>query len=196
MINTKNFKVRDKPYPKLAPNYFKAIFFRKEEIKSHIGRIKWIWLCILEILFGTELLENIIITASVSGCPEEPDLEMEYGLPQQLSLHVPAGIFTNIFHQQLVELLYYKFYLQYLLILPVSHPIIDEKRKTIYVERVRFRLRKSLLYQIIAFRRVYVATAIALNIAVNIIVYFITENITITLYLAGTLESIRRLVKI
>ena len=195
-MNAKNFTIVDKKYSSLSPNYFKTIFFRKEELKPEISLGKWVWLCVLEVLFGAELLENLAITSSVSGCPEEPDPKREYGLPQQLSLHIPAGIFTSLFHNQILQLLYYKYYLQYLLILPVSHPYIDEAKAQIHVERVRFRLRKSLLYQFIAFRRIYIAIAIALSLCFNIVAYFISDSLSITVIFAATLEAVRRLFKI
>lgn len=84
--------------------------------------MRWIWLCILEMFFGQELLESLVITASQSGCPEDPDPKGLYGKPMHLNLHIPSSIFTNLFRSQLVELLFYKYYLHYKFIEPVGEP--------------------------------------------------------------------------
>ena len=182
--------------PLIAPNYFKAVFRRDEERTAHVPLHKWLWYGCLEVFFGEELLESLITTASLSGSPDAEDPKGEFGWPLQLGLHVPAGFFSNLFRRHLVELLYYKFYRQYLLLQPVADIHVDDSGKNWDVTRVRFRLRKELLYQLIAFRRVYLAEALALNFLVDAVVFAASQSFPMALLAAATVEAVRRLMKL
>ena len=157
---------------------------------------RWLWLCAVEVLFGKELLESFVVTASNSGSPEDLDKKREYGEPNQLNLHIPSGVFTNLFREQILQVLYYKYYLQYLFILPLSEPIEDEQSNTINLTRVRFRLRKSLLYLIIPFRRVYIVSAIAVHLVVEALSYLVTTNLWFVAAVGALIELLRRLLKL
>ena len=182
--------------PLIAPNYFKVVFCRDGKRTAHVPLHKWVWYGCLEVLFGEELLESLITTASLSGSSDAEDPKGEFGWPLQLGLHVPAGIFSNLFRRQLVELLYYKFYCQYLLIEPVATVYSDSSGSYWDVTRVRFRLRKRLLYQLIAFRRVYLAEALALNLLLDVVVLAATNSIPFALLTAAATEMFRRLMKL
>lgn len=195
-MNSKDFNIIDERNKNLSPNYFKAVFFREDRVRSEIGRCRWLWLCLLETLFGEELLENLVTTASAGKYDPANDPNMELGLAQQLSLHIPNGIFTNLFHHQIIQLLYYKFHLQYLILHRDGIPIPDPQKRELDVRRVRFALQKRLLYQFIAFRRVYIVTAIVTSLIFNIIVYYITQSVYTTIYTAAGLEALRRIFKI
>jgi len=192
---SKYLRVIDTQAP-VVQNYYALVFCRGERVKPRVSLGRWIWFCILEVFFGQELLESLVTTAANSGCPEEPDPNREYGEPNQLNLHIPSGIFTNLFRGQLLQLLYYKFYLQYLFLLPVSMPNEDEKAKLIDVARVRFRLRKRLLYLVIPFRRVYLFTAVLVNVGADVLAYIVTTNVTVAILVGVALEFIRRLLKL
>ena len=180
----------------IAPNYYKVVFFRDDDRTAHVPLHKWLWYGCLEVFFGEELLESLVTTASLSGSPDAEDPKGEFGWPLQLGLHVPAGIFSNLFRRHLVELLYYKFYCQYLLIQPVADVYADDSRAHWDVTRVRFRLRKSLLYQLIAFRRVYLAEALVLNVAIDAVVFAASQCLTTALVAAAVVEGMRRLMKL
>lgn len=182
--------------PPIRQNYFAIVFLRGKPLRSKLSLLRWWWLCAIEILFGKELLESFVITASNSGSPEDPDEKREYGEPNQLNLHIPSGIFTNLFRQQLLQVLYYKFYLQYQLILPLSTPFEDLQHKTIELTRVQFRLRKSLLYLIIPFRRVYIFSAIVVNLVADLLAYALTTNLWVAAAVGASLEFIRRILKL
>ena len=182
--------------PLIAPNYFKAVFRRDVERTAHVPLHKWLWYGCLEVFFGDELVESLITTASLSGSPDAEDPKGEFGWPLQLGLHVPAGFFSNLFHRHLVELLYYKFYRQYLLIEPVGKCDADVSEGYLDVTRVRYRLRKSLLYQVIAFRRVYLAEMLALNVVMDLLVFAVSNSIAFALLSAALIEALRRLMKL
>ncbi len=191
----KYFKVVDGQDP-VKQNYFPIVFFRGERVYDKISSIRWFWLCIIELIFGEELLECLVTTASNSGCPEDKDFERKFGDPKHLNLHIPSGLFTNMFRNQIIQVLYYKFYLQYLFLGPVSEPYINEKECTIDVSLVRFRLNKSLLYLVIPFRRVYILSAILFNGIIDLTTYFITSNITYAILVGVCTEIIRRTMKL
>ena len=182
--------------PLIAPNYFKVVFFRDKQRTARVPLHNWVWYGCLEVFFGEELLESLITTASLSGSPDAEDPKGEFGWPLQLGLHVPAGFFSNLFRRHLVELLYYKFYCQYLLLQPVADIHVDDSGKNWDVTRVRFRLRKELLYQLIAFRRVYLAGALALNLLMDVVVLAATNSIPFALLTAAAIEALRRLMKL
>jgi len=181
---------------RIVQKYVALVFLRDERVRSKVSLSRWLWFCLVEVLFGEELLESIVTTSANSGCPEDPDPHRKYGEPNQLNLHIPSGVFTNAFRSQIVQLLYYKFYLQYKFILPVSAPIENEHQGIIDVTRVRFRLRKSLLYLVIPFRRVYLITALTLNLATDAVAYWVTTSLPVTVVVGVTLEFTRRLLKL
>lgn len=180
----------------IAPNYFKVVFFRDAERTAHVPTHKWLWYSFLEVFFGEELLESLVTTASLSGSADALDPEGKYGWPLHLSLQVPSGLFSNLFRKHLVELLYYKFYHQYMLIEPIADVYADSTGKHWDVTRVRFRMKKELLYQLIAFRRVYLAEALALNMVGDALVYAATQSAFAAMLSAFALESLRRFMKL
>lgn len=182
--------------PPIRQNYFSIVFIRGERVKSKLSLPRWLWLCAVEVLFGNELLESFVITASNSGSPEDLDEKREYGEPIQLNLHIPSGVFTNLFRDQILQVLYYKYYLQYLFILPLSEPVENQQSNTINLTRVRFRLRKSLLYLIIPFRRVYIVSAIVVHVVAESLSYLVTTNLWVVAAVGATLEFLRRILKL
>lgn len=191
----KYYKIIDNQSP-VVQNYLPLVFFRGERVKDRVSWFRWLWFCLLEIIFGQELLESFVTTASNSGCPEDDDDESKYGEPNQLNLHIPSGYFTNKLRAHLVQVLYYKYYRQYLFIQPVGEPLIDKKTNTIDVTSIRFRFNKDLLYLVIPFRRIYIASEFVLNVIFDLIVYFATENLSLAIIVGVILEIIRRVLKI
>ncbi|MBL3591841.1 MAG: hypothetical protein JMN24_19010 [gamma proteobacterium endosymbiont of Lamellibrachia anaximandri] len=177
-------------------NYFKVAWFRNEELKNQVSLLRWIWLCILEVMFGEELLENFVTTCPDNTSPEHKNGNNEYCMANMLNSHIPNGIFTNLFRRHLIELLYYKYYLQYLMIIPSSQDSVHVKGKTIDLTRSPFWFRKKLLYQVIAFRRVYILSAITLNLTVDVAVFIYSSDLAVTAMVAVSLEATRRLLKI
>lgn len=111
-------------------------------------------------------------------------------------MHIPAGIFSNLFRKHLVELLYYKFYHQYLLIEPTSSVNPDVAESHWDVTQVCYCMKKVLLHQVIAFRRVYLAEALALNVLIDILVFCLTQSGTCIIMAALCVEALRRLMKL
>lgn len=94
-------------------------------------------------------------------------------------------------------MLYYKFYKQYMLIEPIREaPFEDHDREVVVVTRTRFRFRKSLLYQVIAFRRTYVAAAFASNLTADLATWLLTHNVYYVAAVGVGLEVLRRILKL
>lgn len=176
-------------------NMFKGFAIRNTEAMKSVGLLKWIWLCVVEIMFGEELIESIVTTASVENMNnryESPD----YGVALHLSMHIPAGVMTNLFRKPLIEVLYYKYYIQYLLIEPRDKVDINQTKREIDCTRIRFSVFKQKLWQIIAFRRVYIFSWVILNASVDLVVYLFSSSISMALISAFILEGVRRLIKV
>jgi len=173
--------------PPIKTRYQKLIFCRNPTIIKKVPLWKWIWFWILEIFFGEELLENLVMTSTNNE-----------SLP--LRLHIPGGFFTNCFRNQLIEMLYYKFYLQYLLLIPESEREWDEMREFLEkdatvpldISNTRFWFKKCSLFQIIEFRRTYLLMAITMHSLNSTLFYTITHNEIWTISIAALLELLRR----
>jgi hypothetical protein len=191
-----NYKIIDNQTA-YTSSYIGTVFRRNPNLKTMISFWRWTWLTILEIVVGAELLENIIISGSVF--PHEnitkKDDSTKFGNELHLTLHIPSGFITNFFRPKIIELLYYKFCCQYLLLHPVGETSINHNKKTIDCTRTRFRANKELFYQLIAFRRVYEISWLGFNLLVDILVLYFSYNINWAIISAISVEAIRRLLK-
>ena len=190
------YKVTDKTEGK-TDGYIKVVFFRNDEIKSKISAFRWFILTIVEMVVGTEILESFTTTGSVKPCKTIVKADSDnYGDELHLTLHIPAGLITNILRNQIIELLYYKFHYQYMILESVGEPVIDKTKGTIDCSRTRFRARKELFYQFIALRRVYDFTWLIVNLSIDTVVFFATTDIKFALVSAIVVEAIRRFLKV
>lgn len=145
-------------------------------------------------LVGVELLESIVTTGSVEPYRTiKKDDSSEFGAELHLNLHIPTGIVTNMCRRFILEVLYYKYYWQYLIFDRVGDPHINGKEKIIDCTRTRFRAKKSLFYQMIALRRVYNLAWIIFNISIDILVYYLSSSIDAAILSGIAIETLRRL---
>ena len=191
-----NYKVIDSTNGRTR-GYLNEVYFRNDELKQKVGLWKWAVLTIIEMIVGAELLESLVTTASVLPYRNLKKVDSEeYGNELHLALHIPAGLVTNLLRKQVIELLYYKYYLQYLILDPVGECDVNSESKTIDCSRTRFRARKNVFYQFIALRRVYELFWLIFNIAVDLLVYLATTDIKFVLLSALTVEAIRRVLRV
>ena len=178
-------------------SYIGVVFRRHDRLKDDISLSKWIWLTLIELIVGPELIESIVTTASVPPYGKNPKEDIsKYGAEFHLTLHIPSGLITNFLRPQIIELLYYKFHWQYLLLMPLGEPYIDVKARTIDCTRTRFRARKEIFYQLIALRRVYDLSWLVFNLSVDLLVYYLSSSLEWALVSALTIEGARRLLKV
>lgn len=192
----KNYKAIDTTKG-FTDGYIKQVCFRNEHLKKQVGPFKWFILTLVEFIVGAELIESIIFTGSV---PPHKNLNKndseQYGNELHLTLHIPAGLITNLLRNQIIELLYYKFYSQYLILEQVGNVHIDDNKKTINCTRTRFRARKNLFSQFIAVRRVYDLFWLIVNLMVDLIVFIATTDIQLVLLSALIVEAFRRVLRV
>lgn len=174
---------------------FKGFAIRNAQARESVGLLKWIWLCIVEIMFGEELIESIVTTASVENINDRYKAP-HHGVALNLSAHIPAGVMTNLFRKPLIEVLYFKYYIQYLLIVPSDEVDINQNKSEIDCTRIRFSIFKQKLWQIIAFRRVYIFSWVILNASIDLVVYLFSSSISMALIAAFIVEGLRRLIKV
>lgn len=192
----KNFKVID-TQNKSTGSYLKLVCYRNTDLKAQVTRFKWFVMTIVEMVVGTELLESFVTTGSVH--PYQTIIKDDsdnYGNELHLSLHIPAGLITNILRNQIIELLYYKYSLQYLILEPVGEPYVNKEESTIDCSRTRFRARKEIFYQFIALRRVYDLFWLIFNLTIDLMVFLITTDIKFALLSALAVEALRRLLRV
>jgi len=192
----KNYKVIDTQNGRIG-SYLKLVCYRNTNLKAQVTPIKWFVMTIVELIVGTELLESFVTTGSVPPYKTiVKDDSDNYGNELHLSLHIPAGLITNILRNQIIELLYYKYSLQYLVLEPVGEPHVNNEQSTIDCSRTRFRARKEIFYQFIALRRVYDFFWLVCNLTIDLMVFFITTDIKFVLLSALAVEAFRRFLRV
>jgi hypothetical protein len=192
----KNYRIIDENRV-LNGGYLKTVCFRNMELKNQLSVSKWLQLTLVEMIVGAELLESLVTTGSVSTDKNFLNGDSaNYGNELHLSLHIPGGIITNLLKNQIIELLYYKFHWQYLILDQVGDTYIDDKANIISCTRTRFRARKDLFYQFIALRRVYDLFWLVFNLIVDSVVFLVTKDIQYSLISALTIEAIRRVLRV
>lgn len=172
----------------ITHSYFKLVFFRKTKHSKEIGILDWIKLTTLEILFGEELLEQLTLTSAYNNL----SANQKTGHMLHLSDMVPSGFLTNYLRKQIVRLLYLKYYKIYLFL--ASESAVEEHNSSVDLTRVRFAMRHDLLYQVIAFRRVYIISWVFINFGIDFVVY-LSADLQSALLSALSIEAIRRLTR-
>ena len=179
--------------PAVTGSYFKIVFCKSDRVKNDLSSCDWFILTFIEFLFGEELLEQLVTTSAYNEGSKKA------GHFLHLNDMIPAGILTNIFRHKICQLLYYKYYKHYLFLASETtineNNITDESGKSLDLRRERFAMRHDLLYQVIAFRRVYILQWVIFNLSIDIIVY-LTMDLQAALLSALSIEGIRRLMRL
>ncbi|ANG62810.1 hypothetical protein A8C75_10150 [Marinobacterium aestuarii] len=184
-------EIRDND-PKTPVSYFSLVFRRGERVQE-ITLSDWIVLTVIEIFFGAEILEQLIITSAYN----EGKIE-KVGHFLHVSNLVPAGLFTNLLRKRLYQVLYYKYFKQYLFLQPESdfdEAELVQEDGSLLLNRVRFGMRHELLYQTIAFRRAYILVWICVNLVLDLLV-LATADIQAAIVSAVSIEAVRRVLKL
>lgn len=178
--------------PKTPTSYFSLVFCRGNRVQD-ITLFDWAVLTIIEILFGAEILEQLIITSAYNEGRVK-----KVGHFLHISNIVPAGVFTNLLRKRIYQVIYYKYFKQYLFLNPESNfeeAEFVQKDGSLLLSRVRFGMRHELLYQTIAFRRVYILVWMFLNLVLDLAVLALAD-IQSAIISAISIEAIRRMLKL
>ena len=165
------------------------MFFRVTAEAKKIHFVDWFVLTFFELIFGEEILEQLALTASYNNKTENE----KTGHMLNLTDMVPSGLLTNFFRHKIIQLLYYKYYNVYFFL--ESKCSVIEHGNTLNLSRVQFAMRHELLYQIIAFRRVYLLTWLIINITVDVLVYY-SQDLQSAILSALALEALRRISRV
>lgn len=79
---------------------------------------------------------------------------------------------------------------------PVDRPNILGDESTIDCTYTRFALFKPKLWQVITFRRVYIACWVIINLSIDLLVYCASTSVTFALLPAVIIEGVGRLLKV
>ncbi|ENG4184586.1 hypothetical protein ABN255_12600 [Providencia rettgeri] len=182
----KNYKVVDKT-DNLKTPYLKIILCRSELVKSQVTRCKWAWLTLIELLFGMSLLNSIKIISTVqSGYNPK-----RFSIEKHLSIYIPSSRLTRCFKGSILELLYYKYHMSYLLLKSAEPPYISDEERVIYCSRTRFFVDKDYITGIFELQKKYDFLWLVINVTTTTAAYCVTpENMWIFTSLA--IEGIRR----
>lgn len=176
--------------PAISGSYAKLVFCRSDRIKSDLGIVDWSVLTIVELIVGDELLEQLVTTSAYNETEKT-----KVGHFLHLSNMVPSGLITNALRHKIYQVLYYKYYKHYLFLAPEAAVDDFSKENSIDLRRSRFAMRHDLLYQVIAFRRIYVLAWLFFNVAVNVTLY-LTADLQSALLGALSIEGLRRLFRL
>ncbi len=126
---------------------------------------------LVEIVFGPELLESFVTTASASPDPA-------FGWVAPLNRHIPKGFVIDRFRSTLLSVLYYKHHLQYCMLDHTNLGTIISKGDCLDLTTARFAIRKSILHQVIYFRRVYFFLFLAGNLGLSLLTYLFSDSLS------------------
>lgn len=171
------------------------VFFNKGLYKE-VGLNLYLKLLLVELIFGAELLSNLVATSSYAN-PEkwvkkDNNGVIDNGLYRQLSFHVPYGILNILFMNSIFQLLYFNFFKQYQLLKTDSSDQIIQNKDSIDIRRIWFGVDKEILYQFTEVTKLYNLFWLIINILLDIAVYIVVNDITITALFAVLFEYFRR----
>jgi len=173
--------------PSQPSSYFRLVFCRSNRT-SEICLISWMWLTLIELMLGEELIEQLTITAAYN----EPTAAKS-GHPLHLNDLVPYGLVTNLFRQRVLQIFYYKYHKQYDFLRAEAKP--DESDNEVDTRGSRFAVAHDSLHRLISFRRVYVVAAVVFNFITSFAV-FVFGDLILALLTSLAIEGLRRLARL
>lgn len=165
----------------MRDSVFKLIFYRHD---LTIGLISWVRMLLTELYVGEQLLDLIGITASYSKekTPQDPAFHAPAnGWRAELSQYIPATFINRLLQSRITEVLEIKYGNSYNLIKPAGH------------QHELWEQNPNRLYMISELRLAYNTCWTMFNIAVDIAVYFATNDVAMALVAGGVIEAVRRL---
>ncbi|PKG54946.1 hypothetical protein CXF87_00220 [Halomonas sp. MES3-P3E] len=146
------------------------------------------WLTLIELILGEELIEQLIITAAYN----EPTAANS-GHLLHLNDLVPYGLVTNLFRQKILQIFYYKYHKQYDFLRAEAKP--DESDNEVDASGSRFAVSHDSLHRFISFRRVYVVAGVVFNFVTSFAV-LLFGDLTLALLTSLAIEGLRRLARL
>ncbi|NKQ12556.1 hypothetical protein [Pseudomonas sp. SST3] len=167
----------------MRESIFKNVFFWGD---TETSALKWLAMLPLELYVGEHLIEMLSNTASYNHETREPKIGSETnGWRKPLAEFIPATLFNKSFQNKIIELLREK-YLKHYNLIKQSEPYSEDAPE-------RFELNHGKLYLLTELKLAYNTIWVLLNFTIDLAVYFITKDLTMTLLAGAIVEFIRRL---
>ncbi|TCD22949.1 hypothetical protein E0D86_09985 [Pseudomonas sp. IC_126] len=167
----------------MRESIFKSVFLRGG---TETSAWKWLIMLPLELYVGEHLIEMLSNTASYNHETREPKIGSETnGWRKPIADFIPASMINNLLKNKIVELLKDKYLKHYSLIKQSESYSGDAPE--------RFELNHGKLHLLTELKLAYNTTWVLLNVAVDLLVYLITKDLTATLLAGALVEVLRRL---
>ena len=177
-----------------TPSVLKLLFFRAENNKD-VPIFLWIKILITELFFAEEILDNLVMTSSYNntGIFELSGGAKDSGWNRQICYHIPNGIVNNFFIKPITEMIFIKYYRQYLIIETDCQLIPINEDNSIDISEVDFKVSKERLHQFMELKKLYNFIGVILNILFDSIVYLATKRIDFAILSGAVIEWIRKI---
>lgn len=156
---------------------------------TQVGIFTWLKMLLLESYLGEQLVEMLANTSSFSkGSPNDLAFNIPTnGWKAELEEFIPATFINKYLKPHIEQLLLYKFTNHYNILRAAKLPVKDNPDgKDLY------ELNPEKLYLLTELKLSYNTIWVSLNVAVDIVVYIITKDITMAILSGGIIEFIRR----
>lgn len=173
---------------------------------SKIGLLDNFKLIFLELIFSKQIINILRDTASAPlSQPEVKSGSRSYansqswkgdnGLVSDIAKFLPGTLMTKLFQNALIDMIYWKFYICYgLLVLSNEHDESEIKSQddTIDISDFKFRVNKDKLDQLTPYTGKLEAIWIGLEVFFASVSYLCTNSLEVTLLITASLEFIKR----
>jgi hypothetical protein len=157
---------------------------------KNINLIAWVKLLFLEIYLGEQLIEMLSNTSSYNTETKDTILGVgaeSNGWKKELSEYIPSTYINRKLESHIISLLRTKYIIHYGIMKRVKSESLEYKDG-----KILYKLNGSKLYLLTELKLAYNTIWVTLNIAVDLLVYLATHDLTITLAVGAAIEFIRR----
>jgi hypothetical protein len=160
--------------------------FRRGEYSSSIGLCLWLKLILLEAYLGEQLVEMLSVTASFKEGDEGMNFagDSSNGAKEPMMFFIPATTFNRILKSHILQLLNIKYFNHY--------GVLRESEGYSTDTEPRYEAAPNKLFMLVELKLAYNTIWVTLNIAIDVIVYIVTNDLAATLAAGALVEFIRR----
>jgi hypothetical protein len=165
----------------MRDSVFKKVFLGKTE---EVSWLEWLKMLLLEAYLGEQLLEMLSNTSSYNI--DAPLNGKTNGWERELVDFIPATFFNKHLSSSITDLLDEKYHKHYQLMKMVERS--EQEAPTVKLYKVNNDNLHLLTELKLAYNTIWVTT----NIVVDIVVYTLTSDLTLTLFVGAAIEFVRR----
>ncbi|TMO89783.1 hypothetical protein CWC12_02615 [Pseudoalteromonas ruthenica] len=170
----------------LRDSVFKVVFLGK---RKAISFYTWLKLLLLEIYLGEQLLEMLANTSSYNYESEEFIIGSDSnGWKRPLIDFIPSTMINKFLSERIINLLRIKYVQHYRLLKRVTSTSLEHSKG----EQL-YKLNNQKLHLITELKLAYNTIWVTLNIIIDVLVFWYTNDLTLTILVGGSIEFLRRL---